>query len=141
MNFYQAAALQYTFEDIPLGSDAGTDLSSDDMRAAMRMAETTGLVGSEAMGTYDDPMGMETAPDPFQEQMAADTPVVEAIWESLMRSGGTMQQDVGIPNLMMALSRYGHRVPQAVVEDVLSRWVDYRVGGSVDMRRLETHFG
>ena len=46
-----------------------------------------------------------------------------------MRSGATMQPDVGLPNLMMALQRYGHRVPQPTVEDVLSRWVDYRAGG------------
>ena len=53
LNFYQAAGLQYTFEDIWLGADAGTELTSDDMRAAMRNAETTGLV--DAQGVDGDP--------------------------------------------------------------------------------------
>ena len=131
--------MQYTFEDIPLGTEAGTDFTSDDMRAAMRNAETTGLVGAQAQGVDGDPEVVDA--DPFTEQMTADTPIVEAIWESLMRSGATMQPDVGLPNLMMALQRYGHRVPQPTVEDVLSRWVDYREGGSIDIPRLESYFG
>ena len=72
--------------------------------------------------------------------MTADTPIVEAIWESLMRSGATMQPDVGLPNLMMALQRYGHRVPQPTVEDVLSRWVDYRAGGDFATQEFHAHW-
>lgn len=132
LNFYQAAALQYTFEDIPMGSDAGTDFSSDDMRAAMRGADTAGL-GVHAIGD-GDPAEQGPAVDWHDQVFQTDKPIIEDIWNALARTGGTIQQDIGIQTLMMTMRRCQYGTPQQEVEEVLTRWVDYRSDrGVVDM--------
>ncbi len=135
-NIYEAAALQFSFAALPQGKAAGQHIMAKDMRSALNEIDVIDFDTEDVDGAESN----TAASQDWQATIDADKKIIAEFYKALRYASMEITGKRGLPFLLTRVALAGFNIDEAVIAETLSRWVDYRPGGTVDLDTLATYF-
>ena len=76
----------------------------------------------------------------WQATIDADKKIIAEFYKALRYASVEITGKRGLPFLLTRVALAGFNIDEAAIAETLSRWVDYRPGGTVDLDTLATYF-
>ncbi len=135
-NIYEAAALQFSFAALPQGKAAGQHIMAKDMRSALNEIDVIDFDTEDVDGAESN----AAASQDWQATIDADKKIIAEFYKALRYASVEITGKRGLPFLLTRVALAGFNIDEAAIAETLSRWVDYRPGGTVDLDTLATYF-